>query len=296
MTARHRTALSALAAGLVAALMPWQPAAAATVQCGDVLIADTVLTADLICGPGSDGLIIGADGVTLDLRGHTISGPGPAATNWSGVRVARQAGVTIKRGTITGFDAGVVLDEASHNLVTGLVVRANERGINLAGGTGHTIEKNFAYDSHLDGIRLGLTSSSLISKNVVADNVFGIGVANGAAGNVVEKNTVADNRGFGIALFANASNTVVEKNDVTGTWGHGIQVNSDTAGSLLSKNYVVLSGLDGIRVDSPFTTITKNTANENAQLGINAPGAGDGGGNKASGNGDPAQCVGVACK
>ncbi len=47
----------------------------------------------------------------------------------------------------------------------------------------------------------------------------------------------------------------------------------------------------------PGTTIARNKANNNADLGIEAvPGVTDGGGNKASGNGNPAQCVNVQCK
>jgi hypothetical protein len=56
------------------------------------------------------------------------------------------------------------------------------------------------------------------------------------------------------------------------------------------------NGDDGIDVDSPATTVTANLANDNADLGIEAvPGVTDGGGNRARGNGNPAQCVGVAC-
>ena len=53
---------------------------------------------------------------------------------------------------------------------------------------------------------------------------------------------------------------------------------------------------DGIDTDNPQTTITGNIANNNGDLGIEAvPGTTDGGGNLASGNGNPAQCVGVSC-
>jgi hypothetical protein len=42
--------------------------------------------------------------------------------------------------------------------------------------------------------------------------------------------------------------------------------------------------------------VAGNTANNNGNLGILAvPGTIDGGGNNASGNGNPAQCVGVSC-
>ena len=42
--------------------------------------------------------------------------------------------------------------------------------------------------------------------------------------------------------------------------------------------------------------MTRNTANDNRDLGIEAvPGVIDGGGNRASGNGNVLQCTSVAC-
>jgi hypothetical protein len=42
--------------------------------------------------------------------------------------------------------------------------------------------------------------------------------------------------------------------------------------------------------------LESTTANDNGDLGIEAvAGVNDGGGNRASGNGNPAQCTGVAC-
>ena len=44
-------------------------------------------------------------------------------------------------------------------------------------------------------------------------------------------------------------------------------------------------------------TIARNKAIHNGDLGIEAvPGVTDGGGNKASANGNPAQCINVSCK
>ena len=54
---------------------------------------------------------------------------------------------------------------------------------------------------------------------------------------------------------------------------------------------------DGISVGSPRTTLTRNEARHNGRLGIEAvKGVIDGGGNRASGNGDSRQCVHVACR
>jgi hypothetical protein len=76
----------------------------------------------------------------------------------------------------------------------------------------------------------------------------------------------------------------------------GIRVEPQATGTLLKANLATRNGDDGIDVDSPATTVTVNVANDNADLGIEAvPGVTDGGGNRASENGNPAQCVGVTC-
>lgn len=54
---------------------------------------------------------------------------------------------------------------------------------------------------------------------------------------------------------------------------------------------------DGIYVRDPGTTVTRNTANENHDLGISANRRViDGGGNRAAGHGNPAQCTNIACQ
>src|SRR5215467_8835964 len=74
--------------------------------------------------PG-DGVIIGADGVHLNLNGHTISGTFSHAGTAVGVRATGRQKVKISGGTITGFDAGVALISGSGNTVTGLTVANN---------------------------------------------------------------------------------------------------------------------------------------------------------------------------
>lgn len=50
-------------------------------------------------------------------------------------------------------------------------------------------------------------------------------------------------------------------------------------------------------IEAPSTTVTRNTARHNRDLGIDAaPGVIDGGGNRASGNGNPDQCTNVVCR
>jgi hypothetical protein len=65
----------------------------------------------------------------------------------------------------------------------------------------------------------------------------------------------------------------------------------------LTGNRAIRSGDDGIDVEEAATTTTRNTAVQNADLGIEAVlGVIDGGGNRAFGNGNPLQCLNVECR
>src|SRR5690349_8716747 len=71
-----RTTPVLVTAALVgAAVLVATPASAAPLACGSTVTVSTALSTDLTCpGPGP-ALALGA-GVTLDLKGHTVAGPG----------------------------------------------------------------------------------------------------------------------------------------------------------------------------------------------------------------------------
>jgi YVTN family beta-propeller protein len=91
-------------------------ALAAQVHCGSTITADTRLAQDLSNCPG-DGLVIGADNLTLDLNGHTIDGDATPGANGRdrGIRLAGHHGVTLQGGTVREFDTGALLDAATGN-------------------------------------------------------------------------------------------------------------------------------------------------------------------------------------
>src|SRR3954471_12291082 len=66
-----------VAASIAASVMCVLPPVAGAVQlkCGDTVTEDVVLEADLKDCP-RHGLTVGANGVTIDLNGHTIAGDG----------------------------------------------------------------------------------------------------------------------------------------------------------------------------------------------------------------------------
>src|SRR5215475_13375349 len=66
-------AVALLAGGLTAAT--GGVAQASALHCGEVITADTRLSSDLV-NCLDNGLVIGADNITLDLNGHVIAGDG----------------------------------------------------------------------------------------------------------------------------------------------------------------------------------------------------------------------------
>ena len=94
---------------------------------------------------------------------------------------------------------------------------------------------------------------------------------------------------FGPDATVTAADNVVRDNQVERTGLDGILVDATATGSLLKRNRAFGADDDGIDVESPTTTLTRNTASHNGDLGIEAvAGVTDGGGNRAPGQRQPA--------
>ena len=88
-------------------------------SCGDTISVDTTLTRNLVNCP-NNGLVIGADDITLDLNGHVIDGDDtefpdcpPDEPCDIGVVDFDHSGVTIKGGTVREFTFGALVVGAS---------------------------------------------------------------------------------------------------------------------------------------------------------------------------------------
>lgn len=262
------TALTVAILGLAA------PAAASHVSCGDVITTDTTLDSDV--GPcTSDGLIIEADGITLDLNGHRIFGLEDLPGEGVGVRIVGRTGVHVTNGVISDFDAGVaLLDGANQNKVSGITARDNV-------GT--------AFGDFGDGIAISQSHDNLILKNTVVRNgpFDGIGMFNGSSGNTINQNFVADNdiassptvnQDDGIRMEPNTTNNTVVNNTVLRNGLDGIAVFFQSTGNVIENNTVRDNGFhdklhrkgDGIRVFSEGnnTLIKSNSVFDNAANGI----------------------------
>jgi Right handed beta helix region len=112
---------------------------------------------------------------------------------------------------------------------------------------------------------------------------------------VIRRNVVRNARAGGIGVDREPRRTTLRRNRVVGNGRGGILVGGPN--TKLIANRAVRNDGDGIHVESRTATLARNRAVRNADLGIDAVrGVIDGGGNKASGNGDPRQCTNVACR
>jgi parallel beta-helix repeat protein len=241
MTAsRARHLVSVLAIGVLLAMASAAHARAASVTCGQTITHDTTLTADLTNCPG-DGLVIGADNITLDLNGHTIDGTvtqlpacdePPFGTD--GIRLGGYDGLTIENGTVqqffNGIDGGGEGVGSADDDLHGLVVRDNRFngisfGSNLLLNNHNRIVGSQAYGNGCGaGIFLNSADGNRVARNRSHDNDGGIGVCC-SPNNVIEDNVVAHNSETGIAIFfGNHSHNVVRHNSVSANGGDGIFV------------------------------------------------------------------------
>ena len=303
-------------------------------RCGDVITTDTTLDSDLLDCP-NNGIVIGADNITLDLNGHTIAGDDKAYELCRedepcdiGVLNDGYDAVTVKRGTTRDFGLGIVVVGAKHNRVRHVAAVGNAfEGIVIFRSTRTRIEESLASRNGVGKSRPGIalaesdhnrimgntmsgngdlglfmeaSDNNLIRHNTARRNPEGGMIIEGDRNEIVRNRLVRNGGGILITIVrrgGTASGNVVSRNVVRGTRSDGISVDPVPKRTLIKGNVVVGARRAGFAIGSRSSTITGNRATRNGGLGIKAVrGVTDGGGNRASGNGDPRQCVVVACR
>ena len=76
-------------------------------------------------GPGA-AIVIAADGVSLDLAGHSLTGPGGKLG--TGIMIDGRRNVSVKNGTLRGFGFGVQVANSVNVKVEGLQITGDDAG------------------------------------------------------------------------------------------------------------------------------------------------------------------------
>lgn len=207
---------------------------------------------------------------------------------------AGATGNTIEKSTAVGNGGPGIEIDGDDNTVKKTDVTVNDDGIVLA-GTGNTASSCGVYRNFEDGVDVRGSGNAISKSTIIGNLQEGVDV-NQAAGAVVEKNIASGNRQHGVFVQQDSDGTIVKKNEISGNELEGIGVESNCDGVVVDDNTAIGNHTDGIATDNTSTTVKKNAANANGQLGIAAPvGVIDGGGNEAGGNAD-GTCTGVVCR
>jgi parallel beta-helix repeat protein len=258
------------------------PAFASHVNCGDTVTVDTTLDSDLVDCPGN-GVVIGADDLTLDLNGHTIDGDDALgcedfySCDFGVDNTAGHDGVTIENGTIGEFATAVfVLDasgnrlhrlSSSHNILGGMLLIASpdagiednsisanglttdQAGLIVFDSSAVRIERNSVSDNGDIGMFLEGISDSRVQRNAVSGNPEA-GVIMDGNGNEISRNRAVRN-GEGISIGGD-NNTIARNHvadSIAGVEGGGLGIHVAVGnGNLVERNVIVGASRSGIQV------------------------------------------------
>ncbi|MBN1386300.1 right-handed parallel beta-helix repeat-containing protein [Candidatus Woesearchaeota archaeon] len=256
--------------------------------CGDTVIGNIMLTGDLECSD-SDGLIIGADGVTVDCNSSAISLGGIIPLSAQGFDIQTMGYTGILN---DGYDGMTVRNCDIHGWQTGIAAYDSQ---------GHLIEQNDIYlngveRTAMSGIHFENVLSSKIDDNEIYDNDWGIYILDSDSIKITD-NEVYDNWYSGIYIDGSGtelrSNHVITGNEVI---GNAFECSDGCGGielayednCLIHGNTVVDNGNNGISLSESFENrIINNYLSYNNNWEIRVAGhneMNEGGDNIISGN------------
>lgn len=258
--------------------------------CGVPQTSDVVLTGSIACD-GDNGLVAGADGITFDLNGYTVSGDATAGR--IGIDVNGHTGVRIVHGRVFRFDTGIRVEQAPRTTISGLdvvspvgtgisahiadklvlkgstVVEAGADGVAVVVAAGAKIDGLHTTTTDGDGLALsGVSSLSIVNSSMSRSATrAGIEVLSGT-GITISKTAAASNYLPGLWLYGGVSGLTVKDTTFVGNGVAGIRLSSLT-GALLQK-VTVAGNANGISLQSPTSavTIAQSTVSGNDTDGI----------------------------
>jgi parallel beta-helix repeat protein len=230
--------------------------ASTVVTCGQTLTSSTRL-ANTLVGCSGDGLVIGADNITVDLAGHSISGVNAAGSE--GIADDGHGGVRIRNGTIANFFLnGVGLRGAPRSAVSNMTIRK----IGAGGGQNDASAGVLVKDSPNSSV-----TASTVTNDVSAFQSDGVDVLSSAR-TTVSWNRIANNAWNGMFVF-DSPRTRVIGNSLDGNQNQGIEVNLGSDGTRLAGNHASNNVSNGLVVGSVSgARIERNILRGNGEGGL----------------------------
>ena len=240
-------------------------------------------------------------GIFSQVRGlvRNSSGDGSLGRDGMGLSLGDSHQVRILNNSFRhNAHVGMETFESDRYLIKGNLFSRNDEEAILMGGRNNQVRRNRLVRNG-SGMSLG-GRGNVVAHNRIVGGHDGIRVEKGR-GTLVADNLIVDTRRWGITLgiyrpLIGGTDNLVRGNIVRRSRVDGIAVVKKERHSVLVRNVVTESGDDGFDINSRTTTLTGNRASRNDGLGIEAVfGVIDGGGNLASGNGNPLECLHIFC-
>jgi parallel beta-helix repeat protein len=142
---------------------------ATNAACGQVVSGLVNLTANLDCS--GDGLIIGGDNTVVNMNGYSITGPGPDSSK-VGIMVPNNDNVVINGpGSISNFQAGVLVTGANGMKMSSLILDSNQIGVFMTGSENTEIQQNIVKENSL-GVATHSSSGAKLTSNLMSGNLL----------------------------------------------------------------------------------------------------------------------------
>ena len=173
----------------------------------------TITTSTKLTSDVTARILIGADGITLNCDGHTISGittaPATPLMN-TGITLIKRSGVTIENCNVTNFYIGFQLISSNNTSLFGNT--ANRNGLDgflLQSSNNNNLAGNTANKNGANGFVLISSNNDALSANSAGSNSLNGFLLQSSNNDKLQTDTAANNGAYGFALVSSNNNLVV---------------------------------------------------------------------------------------
>lgn len=211
-------------------------------DCADLTTAGAVYKLNQsVTSPGNCfTMFLGADNITLDCQGYSITGDGTG----DGVHFQDVSGTVVKNCIIENYITGIYAGNAPSSQIINNTLTGNGEGI-FADGENNSIKDNTISGSTIRGIRIHGEYNNITGNTVENGTSYGIYVDIGgcSCGDIISGNIIKNNSGVGLTL--RTYDFIASNNEVSYGGSHGISILSGFYG-LVENNSVIGNAASGI--------------------------------------------------
>src|SRR5918995_280753 len=138
--------------------------------CGQVVSGVVNLTANLNCSSG-DGIIVGGPNTVINMNGFSITGPGQDSSK-VGIMVPNVDNVVVNGpGSISNFQAGVLLTGANGFKINSAILSNNQIGTFMTGAENAQVQQNIIQGNSI-GVASHSSTGAAMDSNLMNGNLL----------------------------------------------------------------------------------------------------------------------------